>query len=110
MKTGNSHQNDNEIIAEAFDALDPAQLEVTRISLDIAERLHNILDEKNMTQKDLADLMGKRESEVSRWLKGMHNFTMKTVAKLQVALGEKILDVAGKKRDASSIGCSRNSK
>lgn len=85
----------NQRVNEAFDSLDPAELEVTRISFDIAGRLHDILDEKGMSQKDLAQLMDKKESEVSRWLKGMHNFTMKTVVKLEMALQKPIIRIIG---------------
>lgn len=86
----------NKIINEALEDITPEDMEKTRMSLDIAVRLHDILDEKGMTQKDLAALMGKKESEVSRWLTGMHNFTMKSIAKLHVALQTEILAVPGK--------------
>jgi len=92
-----SKEENNRIIDDFFDEISPEELEQTRISLDIAMRLHDILDEKGMSQKDLAKLMGKKESEISRWLKGMHNFTMKSIAKLQVALGENILSVPKQK-------------
>ncbi|TVR36944.1 MAG: XRE family transcriptional regulator [Cryomorphaceae bacterium] len=91
----------NQRVNEAFDSLDPVELELTRISFDIAERLHDILDEKGMWQKDLAQLMGKKESEVSRWLKGMHNFTMKTVVKLEFALQKPIIGIIGASRSAN---------
>jgi hypothetical protein len=37
--------------------------------------------------------MSKRESEISKWLGGGHNFTIATIAKIEVALGEDILSV-----------------
>lgn len=88
-----SNKANNRIIDDFFDEITPEELEQTRISLDIAMRLHDILDEKGMTQKDLAQLIGKKESEISRWLKGMHNFTMKSIAKLQVALDAQVIKV-----------------
>lgn len=91
----------NQRVNEAFDSLDPAELEVTRISFDIAERLHDILDEKGMSQKDLAQLMDKKESEISRWLKGMHNFTMKTIVKLELALQKPIIQIIGASQNVS---------
>jgi transcriptional regulator with XRE-family HTH domain len=44
-----------------------------------------------MTQKDFARLMGKTETEVSRWLSGTHNMTLATLCKISIALGENIL-------------------
>jgi len=71
--------------------------EVERMELelyqDIAERVDNILHEKHLTQRDLARLTGKRESEVSKWLTGRHNFTMKTIALISSALRQPILSV-----------------
>jgi transcriptional regulator with XRE-family HTH domain len=62
-------------------------------SLDIAERVRTILHEQGKTQRDLAKLLEKSESEVSRWLTGMHNFELETIAKIESVLGEEIITV-----------------
>lgn len=59
----------------------------------IADKIDSILKTRNMTQRDLARLTGKRESEVSKWLTGRHNFTMKTIALISSCLGQPILNV-----------------
>lgn len=41
------------------------------------ECLADILREKKMTQREFASFMGKKESEISRWLTGSHGFTTK---------------------------------
>ena len=46
-----------------------------------------------MSQKEFARLMGKTETEVSRWLSGTHNLTMATICKISAALGEDIIKV-----------------
>lgn len=61
--------------------------------VDIVERIHNVLVSRGMTQKDLANLMEKRESEISKWLSGEHNFTLKSIAKLEAALGVELISV-----------------
>ena len=63
------------------------------MSWSISEKLSKILEEKNMTQKDLAKLVGKRESEVCRWLGGTHNFTLKTIAKISSVLDVDLIKV-----------------
>ena len=60
-------------------------------SFAISNKILSVLDAKKMTQKDLALLMGKKESEISKWLTGMHNFTLKSIAKIEAALEEKLL-------------------
>jgi transcriptional regulator with XRE-family HTH domain len=64
-----------------------------RLSMDIAKRIHNLMRERNITQAELARMMGKDPSEVNRWLSGMHTFTTKTLAKLQDVFGQPIVAV-----------------
>lgn len=60
-------------------------------SFVIVDRIDEIMRQKGISQKVLADRLGKRESEVSKWMRGTHNFTIKTIAKLEIALEEPIL-------------------
>lgn len=64
------------------------------LNMDIANRIHDLLKARNMTQRELANLLGKRESEISRWLTGTHGFTTATLAKISAALGEPIIEIA----------------
>lgn len=61
------------------------------LSADIADQVNLYLKEKNWTQKDLADALGKSPSEVSKWLQLGHNFTCRTIGKLSAALGKDIV-------------------
>jgi transcriptional regulator with XRE-family HTH domain len=61
---------------------------------DIVIRINQLLAEKGYTQKDLADKMNKKPSEINKWLKGPHNLTLKTLAKLEAELGEPIIYTA----------------
>lgn len=63
------------------------------MSWSISDKLSKILEEKNMTQKDFAKLVGKQESEVCRWLGGTHNFTLKTIAKISSVLDVDLIKV-----------------
>jgi transcriptional regulator with XRE-family HTH domain len=67
-------------------------------SFDIVDRIHEILRLKNLNQRDLADLLGKRESEVSKWMTGTHNFTLKTLAKIENVLGFPIIKVINREK------------
>ena len=64
-----------------------------RLNMDIANRIYDILQEKNMTQREFAALMGKCESEISRWLTGSHGFTTTSIAKISAVLNEPIVEV-----------------
>ena len=63
------------------------------LSFAIADKIDAILKQKGMTQKEFARKMGKTEVEVSRWVGGTHNFTLRTIAKISDVLGERILTV-----------------
>ena len=62
-----------------------------RYSDAIAIRLEGLLKKRGMSQRDLARNTGKTEAEVSRWLGGTHNFTLRTLAKISVILGEDLI-------------------
>ena len=58
---------------------------------DIVLRINQIITAKGYTQKSLAEKMNKKPSEINKWLKGSHNLTLKTLAKLEAELGEPII-------------------
>ncbi len=63
------------------------------MSFALADKIDMILREKQISQKQLAKKMGKTEAEVSRWLGGTHNFTLRTIAKISQALGVKLIAI-----------------
>ena len=60
-------------------------------SFDIVDRIHQILVDQGKEQKDLAAALGKTESEISKWMTGTHNFTIKTLSKIAAVLGEPVI-------------------
>lgn len=67
-------------------------------TFDLSSRIQFLLDCNSMDQKDLAKALGKNESEISKWLSGSHNFTLKTIAKIEEILGDKLLEVVNEGR------------
>jgi len=85
----------NRIMDEIRSTISPAMKMQMELSVAIANRIYDILEKKGLTQKDFAHLMGKSETEVSRWLSGTHNLTLATLCKISAALGENIIKVTG---------------
>jgi len=54
---------------------------------DIVMLISQVLKSRKMTQKELAEKLEKRPSEISKWLNGEHNFTLKSLCKLEAELG-----------------------
>ena len=63
------------------------------LSFAISDKLAGILEERGMSQKEFARMVGKTETEVSRWLGGTHNFTLKIIAKISSVLGCNLISV-----------------
>ena len=59
----------------------------------IAHKIQDILDRKEMKAVDLAKLMRKQKSEISKWLSGQHTFSMRTIADIENALDSDIVHV-----------------
>lgn len=73
---------------------DPAIEKFVDTSFDLSDRIHEILEKRGISQKQLAEMLGKKESQVSKWMTGTHNFTIKTLALLEVKLGVSIFQVS----------------
>lgn len=85
----------NRMMDETRSSISPDMKLQMELSVSIANRIYEILEAKGMSQKDFAHLMGKTETEVSRWLSGTHNLTMATICKISTALGEHVIKVTG---------------
>ena len=55
-------------------------------SFNVARRIHSLLEHLDMDQKEFASKLGKSESEISKWLRGTHNFTLKTISRIESVL------------------------
>lgn len=76
----------------------------TRHYGDLVVRINSLLKEKGYSQKDLAEKLDKKPSEISKWLKGEHNFTLRSLAKLEAELGAPLFYVPKTKSFISAGG------
>ena len=56
-------------------------------NLAITEKVRLALEAKGWNKVQLAEAMGKSPSEVTKWLSGMHNLTLKSIIKMEHVLG-----------------------
>ena len=83
----------SKIIEERRRQVSPEVRERVSLSFQIVDRIHQILAERNLRQKDLALMLGKSEAEISKWMRGTHNFTIDTVVAIEEALQAPVLQV-----------------
>jgi transcriptional regulator with XRE-family HTH domain len=57
----------------------------------LASRINEAIKSRGWSQKQFADEMGKKPSEISRWLSGTHNFTTDTLWHIEQILGIRLL-------------------
>ena len=71
----------------------PENKEFVRKSFEISDMICDILEKRGISQKEFARLLEKNESEISKWLRGTHNFTLSTIAKIESVLGKEIITI-----------------
>lgn len=81
------------IIEQRRKSVNPETRRTVDFSFLIVDRIHEILERKGLRQKDLAMRLGKKEPEISKWMRGTHNFTIDTLISIEDALGEPIISV-----------------
>ena len=59
----------------------------------IANKIHEMLEERGLKAADLARMLKKTPSEISKWLTGTHTFTTKTITKIETVLKEDIIHI-----------------
>ncbi len=64
-----------------------------RKSQSIALLILDMLDEKGMQQKQLAEVMGVSPQQISKIVKGKQNLTLETISKLEQILGVALIEV-----------------
>lgn len=69
------------------------EMRETELSMLVAAKFQQILASRKLKQKDLAELLGKQESEISKLLSGKHNFTISTIASIETILEQNIISI-----------------
>ena len=81
----------NSIIEARKAKVSPEVRRSVTLSFLIVDRIYAILEERGLKQKDLANMLGKKESEISKCMRGTHNFTIETISSIENALGIHLL-------------------
>ena len=82
------------IIQEAYDSISDLDWATDAITEGIASRIDCVMKTKGISKKELANMTHRRPSDVTRWLGGGHNFTCRTIALIEQALGVSIINIA----------------
>ncbi len=67
--------------------------EEINLSFAVSNRIEKLMQQKGLSKKQLADALGKRPCEVTKWLSGQHNFTIATLGMLSAFFGQPIVTI-----------------
>ena len=62
-------------------------------NLALTEKINSILKERDIKKGEFAEMLGKKPSEVSKWLSGAHNLTLKSINKMEFVLGVDLINI-----------------
>ena len=65
----------------------------SKIYAELTLKINKKLNQEKITKKALAERLKKKPSEISKWLTGNHNLTLKSLCKLQVELGIELIQI-----------------
>lgn len=68
--------------------------EEVRLTMGISNRLDYLMHQKGISKIELAKALDKRPSEITRWLSGQHNFTLRTIAVLSTFFRTSLIEIA----------------
>ena len=63
------------------------------LSFAVSDRIDALMNERGLSKKQFSDALGRRPSEITKWLSGQHNFTLSTLAMLSSFFGQPIITV-----------------
>lgn len=82
-----SKSYNSQAIEDLLGKITPEELSRTEKRMLLAARIDDAIKAKGWKKMDFAVSIGKRPSEVSKWLSGTHNFTADTLFDIERVLG-----------------------
>lgn len=90
---------ESEFLGELLSKISPQEQEKTEKRMMLAAKIDKARIKKGWSKKELAERMGKRPSEITKWLSGTHNFTTETLFDLEYHLESKFIHVGEKQKE-----------
>jgi transcriptional regulator with XRE-family HTH domain len=76
----------------------PEQQARTDRKMRIACIIDDAMKAKGLGKKQFADKVGRKPSEITKWLSGTHNFTIETLSDIEQVLGVRILNLSSRNK------------
>ena len=86
----------NALFQEQLSKVSPEVKKEMEWSAELVDGIDAPLKAKGMTRRELAAAIGCNETQIVRWTRGFPNYTLATLAKLSVALGDDLIRICGR--------------
>lgn len=63
------------------------------LSFAISNEIYTLMRQRGLSKKQFAEALNKRPSEITKWLSGQHNFTIRTIAMLSTFFDSPLIQV-----------------
>ena len=83
----------NDLFHNQLEKVTPVVKQEMDWSCAIVDKINSILKRDGISQRELAERIGCNETQITRWIRGFPNFTLTSLAKLSIALGETLIEV-----------------
>ena len=87
MRTINTHFN------QMLASVPPEIQQEVDLELAISNKIYDLMLTKGLSKLEFAQAIGKRPCEITKWLSGQHNFTIRTIAMISAFFGETVIRV-----------------
>lgn len=74
-------------------AVPPQIRQEVNMEMALSDRIYSMMTARGLTKAEFARAIGKRPCEITKWLSGQHNFTIKTLSMLSAFFGEPLVTV-----------------
>jgi transcriptional regulator with XRE-family HTH domain len=91
MKKMNNETYSSPLIEQIYEGIPQATFDLVANRMQLALRISDAIKAKGWSQKQFAEAMNKKPSEINRWLSGTHNFTTDTLWHIQEILSIQLL-------------------
>jgi transcriptional regulator with XRE-family HTH domain len=93
MQQNTPKKIENNLIKSLLSAADPMESRRVQNRMLMAARIQDAMKAQKIGKKQLAEILGKSPSLVTKYLSGTQNLTMDTLSDLEYILGVKLLEI-----------------
>lgn len=97
-KTTKARKYSSSKLQELLDEVTPLEMEQTKVKMQLAARIEDLMRAKGWNKSQFAEKVGKNPSEITKWFSGSQNFTIDVLTEIAFALGVELTSLFGKKQ------------